>query len=138
MFLKKGTKLYSIAAIKCPRCQEGDMFRSPILPKFRLFDMHDNCPVCKQSFNLETGFYWGAMYISYIYSSGALLIIAGICFLILHLTLIPSLIAMTVAAVIGFAPNARLSRVTWINFFVDYDATCAVNNAANYNEKSSE
>ena len=119
---KKGTKLYSIVAMKCPRCHDADMFRSPILPKFHLFDMHDNCPNCKQSFNLETGFYWGAMYISYAYSSGALLIVAGICFLLLHLGLIPSLVAMSITAIIGFAPNARLARTSWINFFVDYDA----------------
>ncbi len=118
---QKGKKMYSIVNMKCPRCHEADMFRSPIFPKFHLFDMHEKCPVCEQSFNLETGFYWGAMYISYAYSSGALLIVAGICFLWLHLGLIPSLIAMGLAAIIGFAPNARLSRSTWINFFVHYN-----------------
>ncbi len=118
---QKGKKMYSIVRMKCPRCHEVDMFRSPIFPKFRLFDMHEKCPRCGQSFILETGFYWGAMYISYAYSSGALLIVAGVCFLVLHLGLIPSLIAMSITAVLGFAPNARLARTTWINFFVHYD-----------------
>lgn len=118
---QKGTKLYSIVAMKCPRCHEADMFRSPLLPKFNLLDMHDNCPVCGQSFNLETGFYWGAMYIAYAYSSGALLIVAGLCFLVFHLGLVPSLVAMSVATLLGFAPNARLARTTWINIFVGYD-----------------
>jgi uncharacterized protein (DUF983 family) len=120
--MKKGSKLYSIIAMKCPRCHEGDLFRSPLLPRFKLLDMHENCPVCKQSFNLETGFYWGAMYIAYIYSSGALLISAGLCFLVFHLNLSATLLLVTLTAIVGFAPNARLSRSTWINFFVAYDA----------------
>ncbi len=119
--LKKGTKIYSIVEMKCPRCHEGDMFRTPLLPKLKLLDMHDNCPVCKQSFNLETGFYWGSMYISYAYSSGALMIVAGLCFLVFHLSITTSLILLGITALIGFAPNARLSRSTWINFFVHYD-----------------
>jgi uncharacterized protein (DUF983 family) len=122
VLLKKGTKTYSIVKMKCPRCQEGDMFRTPLLPKLKLLDMHDNCPVCGQSFNLETGFYWGSMYISYMYSSGALLIVAGLCFLVFHIPVVPSLILLALTTLIGFAPNARLSRSTWINFFVHYDA----------------
>ena len=27
--------------------------------------MHHHCPVCNESFERETGFYYGAMYVSY-------------------------------------------------------------------------
>jgi hypothetical protein len=27
--------------------------------------MHKNCPACKQLYEIETGFFWGSMYISY-------------------------------------------------------------------------
>ena len=50
---------------KCPRCRKGDMFKYPIsqISKFNL--MHSHCKCCDQIFNVEPGFFIGAMYISY-------------------------------------------------------------------------
>ena len=124
--LNKGSKLYSIVQMKCPRCHEGNLFNSPLY-KGKLYDMPDRCPVCRQSFMLEPGFYWGAMYVAYAFSSGALIIVALLSLLVFHLTLTVTIIAMLITAVIGFIFNARLSRSTWINIFVRYDPHAAQN-----------
>ncbi len=43
--------------MKCPRCRRGPMFKdSNAYRKFSLkhiFDMHDNCPVCNQKYDLS-------------------------------------------------------------------------------------
>lgn len=64
--MKKGTKLYSIIRLKCPRCQIGNLFCSPgFFVLSRVLDMPDKCPHCKQDFKLEPGFYTAALWISY-------------------------------------------------------------------------
>lgn len=64
--MKKGTKLYSILKLKCPRCQIGNLFKNPGLFVFTgILEMPDKCPHCKQDFKLEPGFYTAALWISY-------------------------------------------------------------------------
>ncbi len=64
--MKKGTKLYSIVKLKCPRCHVGDLFTNPGLLVFsRILEMPDQCPHCHQDFKLEPGFYTAALWISY-------------------------------------------------------------------------
>lgn len=64
--MKKGTKRYSILKLKCPRCQEGDLFCTPgwFVTK-DILKMPDACPHCQQSFKLEPGYYTAALWISY-------------------------------------------------------------------------
>jgi uncharacterized protein (DUF983 family) len=51
---------------KCPRCRQGNMFKQKsIFPLKSMMDMHDNCAVCNQKYELETGFYFGTGYVSY-------------------------------------------------------------------------
>ena len=61
---------------KCPRCQEGDLFIKPF--EFtKPLNMPERCPVCHQKFEPEPGFYYGAMFLSYIFSAFFFLGIVG-------------------------------------------------------------
>lgn len=54
----------AIVRCKCPRCRKGEMFAT----KFHFFKpshMNVNCPVCDFRFEIELGFYWAALYVSY-------------------------------------------------------------------------
>src|SRR5689334_10589707 len=63
---KKGSKLFSITHLKCPRCQRGDLFSvSNSYNLKRMLDMPARCHVCHQDFKIEPGFYSGALWISY-------------------------------------------------------------------------
>ena len=54
---------------KCPRCGEGDMFKDPNPYNIRNYDkMNRFCTHCHLDFENETGFYYGAMYVSYGFS----------------------------------------------------------------------
>jgi len=51
---------------KCPRCGQGKVFVSANLFNLRkMAAMHDHCDHCQLEFSPETGFYWGATYMSY-------------------------------------------------------------------------
>ncbi|MDX5321120.1 MAG: DUF983 domain-containing protein [Bacteroidota bacterium] len=41
------------------------MFTHSVFNPGKFQQMHQHCPVCGINFEPETGFYWGAMYISY-------------------------------------------------------------------------
>jgi len=53
---------------KCPRCRQGEMYRTPLFHKWYDRKMNDACEVCAQSFEPEPGFYFGAMFVSYGFS----------------------------------------------------------------------
>ena len=69
----KGSKLYSIRKHKCPKCHEGDLYKTPLSSLQGIYNMHEECTHCGQKFTLEPGFYWGAMYIGYALSCGYML-----------------------------------------------------------------
>lgn len=56
----------SIVEMKCPRCREGNLFETGVFSFQKPFDMPAHCPVCQQDYMPEPGFYFGAMFISYI------------------------------------------------------------------------
>ena len=64
---RKGSKAYSIFNLKCPKCHEEDLFEKPTFSFQKPFDMREECTHCRQDFFPEPGFYYGAMFISYIF-----------------------------------------------------------------------
>lgn len=123
--LKKGAKLYSILRNKCPRCHVGDFW--PNLPLKNLFlnkgDLNQNCSCCGLKYEIELGFWYGAMYVSYALGVALILFIW-----LLQIFLFPSvdvlnLIFFTMISVVVFSPyNFFYSRLIWINFFVSYQS----------------
>jgi len=71
------SKLWSMTNCKCPRCRTGNVFKAPIYSLFNFSKTYENCPHCGLHFEHETGFFWGAMYISYAFST-AFMIIFGV------------------------------------------------------------
>ncbi len=105
---------------KCPRCQKGDLYIQP----FRFSDpvnMPDNCPVCQQKFLPEPGFYYGAMFLSYIASGFIFLGIMGICLIVFKLNLNMSMFILILVAASTYFFFLRMSRSLWINLLVKYD-----------------
>ena len=103
---------------KCPRCREGDMFQFPLFNISKFSRMHKTCPHCGQKFEVEPGFFIGAMYVSYAMSVG-LLLTSGL--VLYHLFDDPELwVYLTVVTllVISFLPFMfRYSRVLYLYWF---------------------
>lgn len=118
----KGSKLYSIFKMKCPRCQEGDFFVSHPYDLSKAGDTHENCPKCDLKYSKEPGFYYGAMYVSYALGV-ALFVTLWVSFnLFFPSVTVGWQIATIVVASLVTAPYLyALSKIIWANFFIRFD-----------------
>lgn len=122
----KTTKLYSIAALKCPRCHEGELFpKGTLYHPTRFSDMLDSCPCCGQIYDPEPGYYYGAMYVSFGFNTGIFLVVFAILSLLVEEVTFPMIMGTIIAVVIGFLPfTFRYSRAIWMNIFMHYEGPC--------------
>ncbi|AFK02702.1 hypothetical protein Emtol_1556 [Emticicia oligotrophica DSM 17448] len=63
-------KLEATVKMKCPKCHKGDLFENNNNPYAfgKITAMHENCPNCGLRYEKETGFFYGAMYVSYMFN----------------------------------------------------------------------
>lgn len=115
----KKSIFYSIPMLKCPRCRTGNLFPKLVIAK--PLDMHKSCEFCNQKFILEPGFYWGAMFISYIISAFSLFGMLAIFLFVLKWSLNAAFICGVIILLIFYLYIVRISRSVWIHFFVKYD-----------------
>jgi uncharacterized protein (DUF983 family) len=127
----KPNNIWSMLTMKCPRCRRGAMFAhsNPFkkLTLKHIFDMPDNCPVCNQKFDLETGFWYGTGYVSY-----ALAVAISVATFVAWFVLIGVStednrlfwwLGLNIIFLVVIQPwLMRISRVIYIRFFVSYDA----------------
>lgn len=119
---KKGTKLYSILFNKCPKCHEGDFMKEKNIFKLhKAFQMHENCSNCKMKYTMEPSFFYGAMYVNYGLTVGIGIITFTISTLLFNLSLLDTFIPIVVMLILTAPVTIRLSRIIWINIFVNYD-----------------
>ena len=58
--------LPTIIKNKCPRCRKGNVFNTKWnILLFKIPQTNKNCSVCNYKVEKETGFYFGAMFVSY-------------------------------------------------------------------------
>ena len=112
----------SVATNSCPRCHKGKMFitNNPYL--FNAFKMHDTCSCCQLKYEMEPGFFYGAMYVSYALTSGILIVWFFVNHFLMDTT--PGiLLSLVIGSILLLFPILfRVSRLVWINFFVRYNA----------------
>lgn len=126
MSSKNRTLLQSIFGMKCPKCRQADLFTSKSMYNIKeLAKMPQNCPVCDQLFMPEPGFYYGAMFISYIMTGFAFLGFIGICMFVFNLSVDTSFILLGVAILLTFTWIFRISRSLWIHINVKYNPEIA-------------
>jgi uncharacterized protein (DUF983 family) len=120
--LKKGSKLYSIFNAKCPRCHEGDFFEYKFtFNPNKVTKLHEHCPKCNLKYMMEPSFFYGAMYVNYGLTVALSVAAFVISSLIFSLTLLQSFAAIVIALLILAPFNLRLSRIIWINMFVNFE-----------------
>jgi rRNA maturation protein Nop10 len=123
--------LSSIMANKCPQCRQGNLFIHPNPYDLRTtMRMPENCPVCGQKFELQTGFYFGTGFVSY----GLTVLFSGVTFALWWFTIGMAVkdnrvlwwLGLNAALLILLQPPIqRLARSVWIALFVRYDKKLA-------------
>lgn len=101
----------------CPRCRKGKIFKKPFYSPRGFDEMYETCPHCGLRYEVEPGYFIGAMYVSYAISGGVALVLG---FLLFYFAGDPQ--GWVYAAVIApvmvlIAPvNFRISRVIWLHY----------------------
>jgi len=124
--LKKGSKLFSILKMKCPRCHVGDLFETGTFSFQKSFHMPPNCNKCGQRYYLEPGFYYGSMFISYLLTGFFSLAFVGTLFVFFDWSINGSFALLILILAIFYVWIFRISRAIWINIHVKYDPTVRI------------
>lgn len=110
------TKFQAVLHSKCPRCRTGNMFQGAAygVKKQR---MNELCPHCGFKFEIEPGYFYAAMYVSYAFSVAQVVILA---LLIAYITQSESpwlYVGVLFFAIFIFAPfNYRYSRLMLLHY----------------------
>lgn len=105
----------------CPHCGKTKVFKSKgNIFLFQLPKMYENCTECNYSFHRETGFYFGAMYMSYAWTVAEMVAIFVIGYL-LKLNWVLTFVCVVVVLILLANFNFRVSRLMWLNMFYKED-----------------
>tara|TARA_Y100000589_G_scaffold206644_1_gene194834 strand:+ start:136 stop:525 length:390 start_codon:yes stop_codon:yes gene_type:complete len=119
--MPKVSAIKSILTCKCPRCRNGDVFRhkNPYHRKFGKIEK--KCHSCNFIYEMEQGFWYGAMYISYAF--GVAISIPIVIVLLLKTSLeIFQITGIIFCVLFVLSPILfRYSRSVWLHIFVRYD-----------------
>ena len=121
LMLKKGSKIYSILRGKCPRCHEGGFFKYAFTMNiFKVNKIQKKCSKCDLKYMIEPAFYFGALYVSYGITVAICIVTFITSKIIFDLALLSSFIAVFIVLILCIPLNLRLSRILWINMFINY------------------
>jgi uncharacterized protein (DUF983 family) len=98
---------------KCPRCRAGNIYPSTL--KGWLGWMNDACPSCGLRFLRETGYFLGAMYISYGLGVLTILPVAVVLAVVVEWPLWAVLTVAMIQTVVFMPLFFRYSRIIWLH-----------------------
>lgn len=110
--------ILSIIRGKCPHCNKGDIFSSKgrsIL--FRMPEMGKRCKNCNYKFEVEPGFFFGAMFVSYALACAEMIACFVLTWAILKIPIAYIFLSVVSIALLSSAFNFRLSRTIWMYLF---------------------
>ncbi|MDO3640436.1 DUF983 domain-containing protein [Mucilaginibacter sp. L3T2-6] len=105
-------KRWAMLHTRCPRCRRGAMFSGGIY-NFGSNKIYKHCPHCNLHFEIEPGYFYAAMYISYAMNVFEGFVIAALTYLVSRNTDSPGLYVGTIiGGLFVLSPiNFRYSRV---------------------------
>ncbi len=112
--------LKSMWTYHCPRCRCAKMYKEPFELSNPL-NMHESCRICAQKFEPEPGFYFGAMFVSYVLSGWFFVIIALITVFGFGWSVNQTMLLILFLGALTYLRFLRFSRSMWIHFMVKYD-----------------
>ena len=121
--VSKGSKLYSILFNKCPKCHIGSFWATNNPIKNMLFSTENTCQTCENCslpYELEIGFWYGSMYVSYAISVAVMLLFWTLTSFFPLINIYNEILIIIIAILIVSPLNYHVSRLIWINFFVKY------------------
>ncbi len=127
--MAKTSQLEAIVKSKCPRCRRGKIF-SGSLYGLNLQKTNEHCSNCSMRFEVEPGYFYGAMYVSYAFVVAEMLNVGLLTYLITDNDKSPWLYITTILlSILVLTPiNYRYSKVLFlhlltpkIKYYPEYD-----------------
>ncbi len=112
----------SVVNSKCPRCNLDNLYvdNNPYHLS-KLAQMKKCCDKCGQLYEPETGFYYGAMYVSYALGIALMFVPAYLLYMVFDISFGWLLTFVLSVYVLTFPLVFRWSRNIWLNIFVKFD-----------------
>lgn len=112
------SKILDALKCKCPNCGKGNMFNNKgNIFLFKMPRMNKHCNKCNYKFEIETGFFFGAMYVSYALTVAQMIASFVIFWYLLDLSPIYVFFIIAVIAVLTSTFNFKVSRSIWASIF---------------------
>ncbi|MEO8794281.1 MAG: DUF983 domain-containing protein [Daejeonella sp.] len=120
------SKIDAVVKAKCPKCRQGNIFSGPMYG-FKWQHTNEFCPNCGMRFEIEPGYFYAAMYVSYAFNVAQMVTLGILTYYFSGQSESPWLyIAIILFGTFLFAPfNYRYSRVVllhWLSPKVKYNA----------------
>ncbi|MCB2378218.1 DUF983 domain-containing protein [Hymenobacter sp. BT635] len=94
------------------------MFKYSALSLTKFDAMYEACPDCGQHYEPEVGFYWGAMYVSYGFSVGIVVVVGMLLYYLAHDPPVWVYVSSVAGAVLLLTPLLfRYARAVMLYFF---------------------
>jgi len=117
----KSSFLKSVVNCTCPRCREGALFVDKRHYQLSaLLAMHSKCTKCGQDFEIEPGFYLGAMWVSYPFVIGFEIIFLVFGLYVLQLDLLWAFVLSTSLLLLISPLILRIGRSLFLHLNVQY------------------
>jgi len=113
--------LSSVLKLKCPQCRIGRLFPTSSIGFSQPFEMPRSCPTCGLDYWPQPGYYYGAMFVSYIIFSFPFLGLVLLLHWVWGFSLGASMLMLCIVAAFGFVYIFRVSRSIWIHMNVKFD-----------------
>jgi len=119
-------KAWAMLHAKCPKCRRGNMFKGSMY-SFGGNTMHETCPRCGLHFEIEPGYFYAAMYVSYAFNVAEAVTIAMATYILTGNMESPWLyLSLILGGCFLLAPlNYRYSRIIllyWLSPKIHYQA----------------
>ena len=116
--MKKNSSFGALVSAKCPKCRKGQMFPYAAYDISRFDKMNQHCPHCGLLFEIEPGFYFGAMFVSYAFSVIVFFVVGFSLFLLFHDPPVLVYVICTFLTILVLYPlSFRYSRVIFLHLF---------------------
>lgn len=110
------SRVQAVLQSKCPRCRTGNMFQGAAYGLKRQ-KTNDLCPHCGFKFEIEPGYFYAAMYVSYAFSVAQVVALALATAYITGSESPWLYVGVLFFAIVVFAPfNYRYSRLILLHF----------------------
>jgi uncharacterized protein (DUF983 family) len=118
------SKAWAMLHAKCPRCRRGGLFNGPVY-NLGSSKINTDCPRCNLHFEIEPGYFYAAMYVSYALNIAQAFILSLLAYIITQNTTSPWLyLGVILGGCFILSPiNFRYSRVIllyWLSPKIHY------------------